>query len=388
MKYSARMDEVKPSATLAITSKAKALRASGEDVIILAAGEPDFDTPEEVKKAAIEAVNSGDTKYTPAGGRLSLKEAIKRKFKDDNSLDYDVSEIVVSSGAKHSLYNIFQVICNDGDEVIIIHPYWVSYPEMVRLAGGVPKFVKTSAEKGFKAGEEDILSAVSGRTKALVINSPSNPCGAIYSREDLRKIAKICIEKDILIISDEIYEKIIFDGQEHASIASISPEVKAKTIVVNGVSKSFSMTGWRIGYMAGDKEMIKKVNTLQSHSTSNPCSISQAAAEYAISKGLTEEMERNCSKFQERRDVLMKGLLSIDKAKPFKPEGAFYFFCDISGYGLDSMTFAERLLDEAKVAVIPGAPFGDDRFIRISFATDVDTIKKGITRIKEWAGSL
>ena len=384
MKFSERIQEVQPSATLAITSKAKSMLASGEDVVILAAGEPDFDTPEIIKNAAIEAINDGFTKYTPAGGTVSLKKAICRKLNIENGLEYSPENIVVSCGAKHSLYNIFQVLCNPGDEVLIISPYWLSYPEMVRLASGTPRFLTTLKENGYKASPEDIKAAITDKTKAVILNSPSNPAGVVYEKSELEAIAKICIDSGIKIISDEIYEKILFDGKKHVSIASISDEAKEATILVNGVSKSFSMTGWRIGYTAGNKDFIKKIQTLQSHSTSNPTSISQHAAECALASNMDDILEANRLVFEKRRDLLMSLLEGEEKLKPFKPEGAFYLFCDVSGTGMDSMTFAEKLLEEKKVAVIPGGPFGEDSSVRISFATSEKVIEEGMRRIKEW----
>ncbi|MBU0571622.1 MAG: pyridoxal phosphate-dependent aminotransferase [Candidatus Omnitrophica bacterium] len=384
MEFSKRVQEVQPSATLAITSKAKLMLNNGDDVVILAAGEPDFDTPEIVKAAAIKAINEGFTKYTPAGGTVSLKEAICRKLRNENNLEYNPENIVVSCGAKHSLYNIFQILCDPGDEVLIISPYWLSYPEMVRLAGGIPRFLITSRENGYKAGPEDIQEALTDRTKAVILNSPSNPAGVVYEKNELEAIAKVCVERGIKIISDEIYEKIIFDGKKHISIAIISDEVKKSTIVVNGVSKSFSMTGWRIGYTAGGKDIIKKIQTLQSHSTSNPCSISQKAAECALLTDMDAILEANRKEFEKRRDLLMKLLDGEAKIKPFKPEGAFYLFCDISATGMDSMTFSEKLLAERQVAVIPGGPFGEGNSVRISFATSEKVIEEGIKRIKDW----
>ena len=384
MTLSEKILTVQPSATLAITSRAKAMRAAGEDVVILAAGEPDFDTPEKIKKAAIKALKDGMTKYTPASGTKSLKESICRKLLKDNKLSYSTGEIVVSCGAKHSIYNILQVICNPGDEVIIISPYWLSYPEMVKLAGARPVFVKTDAENSFKATAEDIRAVIRKKTRAIIINSPSNPAGVVYDEDELRQIAAICVEEGITIISDEIYEKIIFDGKKHFSIAASSEGARKATVVINGVSKSYSMTGWRIGYMAGDKGIADMVATLQSHSTSNPASVSQAAAEYALSADMSKEMKRNSDEFERRRDLLLEYLSGEEKLRPFRPEGAFYLFCDISGCGLDSMTFSQRLLEEKKVAVIPGGPFGEDGFVRISFATDIKTIQEGVSRIKEW----
>lgn len=389
MKFSEKLKQIKPSGTLAITAAAKAMRSAGEDVIILAAGEPDFDTPDSVKKAAVDSIAQGFTKYTPVGGTKTLKEAICRKFQQENGLKYNVDEIVISNGAKHSLYNVLQVICNPGDEVLIIPPYWLSYPEMIKLAGAVPKVIPARKEDGFKVQPEDIRSAaVKGKTKALIINSPSNPAGVVYDKGELGKIGEVCVENGMILISDEIYEKIIFDGKKHFSAASISDDIYASTVVVNGVSKSFSMTGWRIGYMAANKEIARMVTTLQSHSTSNPCSISQAAAENALTADLDDEIKRNCEEFQRRRDVLIELLSAEKKLAPFKPIGAFYLFCDISGCGMGSMEFSQRLLDEKKVAVIPGAPFGEDSFIRISFAAGLDTIKEGVKRISDWVNGL
>lgn len=388
MEYSSKIMEIAPSATLAITSKAKALKAAGEDVIILAAGEPDFDTPDVIKEAAIKAINSGDTKYTPAGGRPSLKEAICRKLKKDNGLDYSANEIVVSNGAKHSLYNVMQVILNPADEVLIVPPYWLSYPEMVKLAGGIPKILPMRRDNGFKISPGEIKDAAGDRTRALILNSPSNPAGVIYTADELGAIAEACMSAGILIISDEIYEKIVFDGKKHVSIAATSPAAQAATILVNGVSKSHSMTGWRIGYIAADSKTVKLVSTLQSHSTSNPCSISQAAAECALTTDLESDMARNREEFQGRRDMLLELLSGEKKLRPVKPEGAFYLFCDISGCGMDSMTFSSRLLEEKKVAVIPGGPFGDDDSVRISFATARGTIEEGVKRLVDWVSTL
>jgi aspartate aminotransferase len=383
------ISSLKPSATLEITSKAKAMKADGEDVIILAAGEPDFDTPEAIKKAAVKAIERGETKYTPASGKLSLKKLVSEKLKRDNSLEYDPKQIVVSSGAKHSIYNTLRVLCNPGDEVIVIHPYWLSYPEMVRLAGATPVFIKTHASDGFKVTPDDIKKAVTPRTKAILLNSPSNPAGAIYNEDELRAIAGICIENGIFMVSDEIYEKIMFDGSKHFSIAAVSPEAKDLTVLINGVSKSYSMTGWRIGYLAAVPRIASLVSNFQSQTTSNPCSISQAAAECALADtSLEEELLRNREEYQKRRDVMLELLGGQDKIRPFKPLGAFYMFCDISSTGMGSMEFAGRLLKETKVAVIPGEPFGDDGYVRLSFATDIDTIKEGLYRMRHWVDTL
>ncbi|MDP8299545.1 MAG: pyridoxal phosphate-dependent aminotransferase [Candidatus Tantalella remota] len=388
MRLSEKLLSVEPSATLVITSKAKAMRAAGEDVIILAAGEPDFDTPDVIKDAAIKAIKDGFTKYTPAAGTKTLKEAICSKLKKDNGLGYATDEIVISCGAKHSIYNVLLAICNPGDEVLIVSPYWVSYPEMAKLAGAVPKILKTTLESGFKVSADDIKAALTDKTRAIIINSPSNPAGVVYSEDELKAVAAVCVEAGITIISDEIYEKILYDGREHVSIASLSDEARALTVTINGVSKSHSMTGWRIGYMAGDKKIAGLVSTLQSQSTSNPCSISQAAAECALTVDLDKDIKDNSDMFQKRRDFLVNCITDGSTIRPLAPEGAFYLFCDISDYGLDSMTFAKRLLEETKVAVIPGGPFGDDRFVRISFATDLKTIEEGAERIKKWANEL
>lgn len=389
IKFSQVISSLEPSATLEITSKAKEMAKAGEDVIILAAGEPDFDTPESIKKAAVKAMERGETKYTPSSGTLSLRKAICEKLKRDNALEYLPGQIVVSSGAKHSIYNALRALCNPGDEVIVIHPYWLSYPEMVTLAGGKPVFIKTSSSRGFKVSPEDIREAITKRTKAIIINSPSNPAGAIYDEKELKAIAEVCLLSGIAIISDEIYEKIMFDGKKHYSIAAVSEEVKDITILVNGMSKSYSMTGWRIGYLAGSKALTKLVGNFQSQTTSNPCSISQAASEYALGASeLEDEMDKNRQMYAKRRDVMLELFSGQCKIKPFKPLGAFYMFCDISSTGMGSIEFAEKLLKEKKVAVIPGGPFGDDDYVRLSFATDLETIKKGVGRIIQWVESL
>jgi aspartate aminotransferase len=360
------------------------MKRNGEDVIILAAGEPDFDTPDIIKEAAIEAIRSGKTKYTPSRGTVSLRKAVCRKFKRDNHLEYEPGNIVVSNGAKHSIYNTLQVICRPGDEVILLSPFWVSYPEMVKMAGGVPVVTELAPETGFKAGINEIEKALSENTRALILNSPSNPAGVIYDKDELRDIAELCISKGILVISDEIYEKITFNGKEHVSIASVSERSKENTVVINGVSKSHSMTGWRIGYLAAEKDIAERVSTLQSHSTSNPCSISQAAAERALHDDLEDTIEANREKFLARRDLVISRLMGETTLKPFTPSGAFYIFCDISSTGFGSMEFAKRLLEEEKVAVIPGGPFGHDDHIRLSFASEEDILNRGLDRIVSW----
>jgi len=383
MPLSKRAREVSPSATLAITAAAKRMAKEGKDVVAFGAGEPDFDTPEPIKAAAIKAIQDGFTKYTPTSGIPELKDAICKKLKTDNNLDYPSSCIVVSCGAKHSLYNILQVLVDEGDEVLIPVPFWVSYTEMVKLAGGKPVLVQTSLADGLKVNPQVLKKYLTKRTKILILNSPSNPCGVVYRRDELERIAHFCVENGLYCISDEIYEKIIFDGIEHVSIASFSDEIKKLTITVNGFSKSYSMTGWRLGYLAATPEICSAVSNLQDHSTSNPNSITQRAALAGFSLG-ESYFDGIKKKFQERRDYIVSRLDGMKQLGYYKPEGAFYIFCDIKKTGLDSFTFANRLLEEKFVAVIPGAPFGCDDYIRISFATSMENIKKGFDRIEEW----
>ena len=380
---SRNVTKVSSSVTLDITSKAKKMAKEGIDVVSFGAGEPDFDTPPDIKKAAIAAIEEGFTKYTPSSGIQELREALARKFKVDNGLDYKVSQIVVSSGAKHSLFNIFQAIINEGDEVLIPSPYWVSYPEMARAVGGIPIYVRTEAKKSFRAQEADIRGSITKRTKALVLNSPSNPTGSVYGLAELKAIARIAVENDFYVISDEIYEKLVYGGIKHISIASLAKDIYERTFVVNGVSKSYSMTGWRIGYAAGPARAMEAISNLQSHATSNPASISQRAALAAVT-GDQAFVEKMRIEFEKRRDYMAARVSSIKGLSCIKPEGAFYLFCDISRLGIKSMEFANRLLDEAKVAVVPGEAFGDDDFIRFSFATSMENIKKGLDRIESW----
>ena len=380
---SRNVTKVSSSVTLDITSKAKKMAKEGIDVVSFGAGEPDFDTPPDIKKAAIAAIEEGFTKYTPSSGIQELREALARKFKVDNGLDYKVSQIVVSSGAKHSLFNIFQAIINEGDEVLIPSPYWVSYPEMARAVGGIPIYVRTEAKKSFRAQEADIRGSITKRTKALVLNSPSNPTGSVYGLAELKAIARIAVENDFYVISDEIYEKLVYGGIKHISIASLAKDIYERTFVVNGVSKSYSMTGWRIGYAAGPARAMEAISNLQSHATSNPASISQRAALAAVT-GDQAFVEKMRIEFEKRRDYMAARVSSIKGLSCIKPEGAFYLFCDISLLGIKSVEFANRLLDEAKVAVVPGEAFGDDDFIRFSFATSMENIKKGLDRIESW----
>jgi len=388
MAFSRRAQEVSPSATLQITAAAKRMIKEGVDVVAFGAGEPDFDTPEVIKQAAAAALKAGFTRYTPSTGIPELKEAIVKKLKADNGLDVATNSIIVGCGAKHSLYNTMQVLIDAGDEVLIPVPYWVSYPEMVKLAGGKPVAIVTRPEDDFKVNPALLEKAWTSKTKLLVLNSPSNPCGVVYNETELRAIADFCIKKDILCISDEIYEKIIFDGIKHVSIASFSDEMKGRTVTVNGFSKSFAMTGWRLGYLAADPAIAKAVGNIQDHSTSCPTSFAQKGAVAAFTLG-PDFFSGIKKTFQERRDYIIKRLDATNGKLGYKkPEGAFYMFMNIASSGLDSFTFAKRLLEEKKVAVIPGAPFGADAFVRLSFATSMEKIEKGLDRIEEWVDGL
>ncbi|MDD2689792.1 MAG: pyridoxal phosphate-dependent aminotransferase [Candidatus Omnitrophica bacterium] len=382
-----RLNKINPSSTLAITSKAKKLKSEGKEIINLAAGEPDFDTPDFVKEAGIEAIRTGFTKYTPTTGTPELKKLICEKFKKDNGLDYAPEQIVVSCGAKHSIFNALLVIINRGEEVLIPSPYWVSYPEMVNLCEGIPRFIKTSQDNNFKITPKDLIKHISAKTKLLILNSPSNPTGCVYNSEELKNIASVCAERRILIISDEIYEKIIFDSLKHISIAGLNKEVYDLTVTVNGLSKSFSMTGWRIGYLAGPPDIVGAVSRLQDHSTSNPSSISQKAACAALSEG-GDFSKTICQEFQKRRDYVVSRLKNIKKISFSVPQGAFYVFCDISKIKMDSLDFANRLLDEKFVALIPGEGFGRDDYIRISFATNLQQLALGFDRIEGWINKI
>lgn len=385
--FSEMIGAVEPSQTLAIDSMAKALRATGRDVVGFGAGEPDFDTPENIKEAAREAMARGQTKYTPVAGTLELRKAVAAKLLRDNGLKYDPGQIVVSCGAKHALYNAVRVLCNPGDEFIVISPYWVTYPAQVIMSGGAPVYVETSAKDGFRIAPERIQRAVTKRTKALILNSPNNPTGWMVSGEELAMLAGIALERGLYVISDEIYEKIIYPPASHVSIASLGGEIKKRTILINGVSKSHSMTGWRIGYLAAEPEIARLVERLQSHCTSNPDSIAQAAAMEALNgdQGFVGMM---VEKFLERRDYLVSRLQAIPGITCYRPLGAFYAFPDISAFGLGSAEFATRLLEEALVAVVPGNAFGADSHIRLSYATSMENIKKGMDRIEKFLKGL
>ncbi len=387
MEVSPRLARITPSLTLAITGKAKALKKEGIDIISFAAGEPDFDTPAHIKAAAEEALASGKTKYTPAKGMPELIEAVREKFREENGLDYSAGEIVISCGAKHSLYNAFQAICREGDEVIVPAPYWVTYPEQVKLAGAEPVILETKAEDNFRIDPEILKSLITPKTRALIVSSPSNPTGAAYPLPDLELIAETAIEQDFYLISDEIYEKLVFDDYEATSIASLSREARERTIVVNGVSKSYSMTGWRIGYLAAPPNVAKAISSLQSHSTSNPTTVSQYAALAALTGDQTcvEEMRRA---FEDRRDLMLDRFGEIEQVACTKPAGTFYTFPDISAAGLGSLELAGELLEKAKIAVVPGVAFGRDTNVRLSFADSKERLEEGLRRLKEYLEAL
>jgi aspartate aminotransferase len=387
---SGRLSKISASPTLALNAKAKEMSAKGVDVVNFTAGEPDFDTPENVKEAAISAIKSGFTKYTDAKGFPGLREAIAKKLKAENGLDYASEQIVVSCGGKHSIYNALQALCNPGDEVIIPSPFWVSYSEQVKLCEARPVFVETSEENGFRLLAEDLKKKVSGKTKVILINSPSNPTGAVIDKDELKKIASIAVNNDIFVISDEIYEHLIYDG-EHVSIASLDNGLKDLTIIINGASKAYSMTGWRIGWAAGPPAVMKMIGNFQSHTTSNPTSISQKAYLAGLT-GPQDSVKKMVSEFKRRRDLIVKSLNGIPGISCTEPQGSFYVFPNVSGCfkgGIkNSMDFSMQLLDQEKVAVVPGSAFGSDSNVRISYACSTGTIEKGIDRIKEFVGKL
>ena len=390
IKLAERVMKISPSLTLAIDAKAKQMKAEGIRVFNFGVGEPDFDTPEHIKQAAIDAINKGMTKYTPAAGTLELKQAVVDKFKRENGLDYDISQIVISCGAKHSLYNAFQVLVEDGDEVILPAPFWVSHLEQIKIAGAEPVIVMTEEKNGFKMTPKQLEKAITSKTKAVLLNSPSNPTGSVYTKEELEALAEVILKHDIMIVFDEIYEKLIYDGLEHVSIASLSDELKECTVVINGVSKAYAMTGWRIGYAAAPVEIAKKMASLQSHATSNPTSIAQAASVAALNgdQKPVEDMKRE---FVKRRDYMLNRLLNIDGITCPKPGGAFYLFPNVSAYfgkaykgkQINNATdLAALLLDEVQVAVVPGVAFGSDNFVRLSYATSIEVIAEAMDRIE------
>ena len=387
MEISARAAQLTPSLTLTIDSKAKAMKAEGIDVCGFGAGEPDFDTPEHIKAAAISALQAGFTKYTPSAGIPELRQAIAEKLAADNGLNYRAAQIVVSNGAKHSCFNAILATCQPGDEVIIPAPYWVSYPEMVRLAGAEPVIVPTGERNSWKMSAEDFENAMTPRTRMLIMNSPGNPTGAVYTREELQAIVDVAAEEDIYVLSDEIYEKLVYDDAQHLSIASLSKEAYDLTITVNGFSKSYAMTGWRLGYSAAPDAIAKAIDSIQSHSTSNPSSFSQHGALAAL-KGDQQPLADMREEFDLRRNYMFDRISKIPNVTAVKPLGAFYVLVNISQLGLTSQNFADRLLSKANVAVVPGAAFGDDRTVRLSYATSIDVIKKGLDRFQDFCRTL
>jgi aspartate aminotransferase len=387
MDLSSHAVQLTPSLTLAIDSKAKAMRAEGIDVCGFGAGEPDFDTPEHIKEAAIKALQEGFTKYTPSAGLPELRTAISEKYAADNNIDYKPGQVVVSNGAKQSCYNAILACCEPGDEVIIPAPYWLSYPDMVRLVGAEPVIVQTKASNSYKMTAEEFENAMTPRTKMVIINSPGNPTGSVYTREELEALVEVALTEDIFILSDEIYEKLIYDDASHVSVASLSKEAYDLTITVNGFSKAYAMTGWRLGYLGAPEGIAKVIDSLQSHSTSGPNSFAQKGAIAAL-KGSQQCVADMRDEFNVRREYMYERLAAIPNLSTVKPLGAFYMLADISKFGLSSTNFADRLLSKAEVAVVPGIAFGDDKTVRLSYATDLETIKTGLDRIEQFCRTI
>ncbi len=387
MDLSSHAVQLTPSLTLAIDSKAKAMRAEGIDVCGFGAGEPDFDTPEHIKEAAIKALQEGFTKYTPSAGLPELRTAISEKYAADNNIDYKPSQVIVSNGAKQSCYNAILACCEPGDEVIIPAPYWLSYPDMVRLVGAEPVIVQTKASNSYKMTAEEFENAMTPRTKMVIINSPGNPTGSVYTREELEALVEVALTEDIFILSDEIYEKLIYDDASHVSVASLSKEAYDLTITVNGFSKAYAMTGWRLGYLGAPEAIAKVIDSLQSHSTSGPNSFAQKGAVAAL-KGSQQCVTDMRDEFNVRREYMYERLAAIPNLSTVKPLGAFYMLAEISKFGLSSTNFADRLLSKAEVAVVPGIAFGDDKTVRLSYATDLETIKTGLDRIEQFCRTI
>ena len=396
MNLSKKAKSISPSITLEITGKANELKAQGVNVMSFAAGEPDFNTPKNIIEAAVKAMEAGHTKYTKTAGIVELRKAICKKLQQENNLNYSEEQIVVSTGAKQCLANTFLAILNKGDEVILQNPCWVSYTELIKLADGVPVIVNCDENDGYKLSAKNIEKAVTSKTKAILLNSPHNPTGIVYNKNELEEIAQIAKKYNLIIISDEIYEKLIYDGEEHVSIASLSEDAYERTIVINGLSKTYAMTGWRVGYTASSAKLAKIMSSVQSHMTSNVCSISQYAALEALT-GPQDSINMMKNAFEERRNFMMKKLEEIDEVSFIKPQGAFYIMVNITYFigksinGVkinNSIEFAKMLLEEEKVAVIPGAAFGLENFIRLSYATSMEVIEEGLDRIKSFLGKL
>jgi aspartate aminotransferase len=386
-KISHRAAALSPSLTLAIDSKAKQMKAEGQDVVGFGAGEPDFDTPQHIKDAAAKALSEGFTKYTPASGIPELRQAIADKFKAENGLTFKPSQVIVSCGGKHSCYNVILATCQEGDEVIIPAPYWLSYPEMVKLASATPVIIQTSDKTEFKITPEALRNAITPRTRLLILNSPSNPTGSVYTPEETKALGDICVEKGVLIMSDEIYEHLLYDGAKHKSVASFSLRHQEHTIVVHGFAKAWSMTGWRLGFLAAPEPIAKAIDAIQSHSTSNPTSFAQKGAVAAL-KGPQDHLKNWLNEFNKRRTFAWEKLNSIPGLTCVNAKGAFYLFPNISGTGLKSADFCARLLESEKVAAVPGVAFGADDYIRISYATGMASIEKGLERIDRFCRSL
>ncbi|WP_298614428.1 pyridoxal phosphate-dependent aminotransferase [uncultured Thermosynechococcus sp.] len=387
MDWATRVMRVTPSVTLAIDAKAKAMRGSGEDVCSFSAGEPDFDTPAHIREAAKTALDQGKTRYGSAAGEPALRQAIATKLNNDNHLPYRAENILVTNGGKQALFNLMLALINPGDEVIIPAPYWVSYPEMVHLAGGTPVIVKTTAETGYRITPAQLEAAITPKTRLFVLNSPSNPTGMVYTPEEIRELAAVIVRHQLWVVSDEIYEKILYDDAKHLSIGAVSEAAFERTIVCSGFAKAYAMTGWRVGYIAGPAEFIKVTTKIQSHSTSNVCTFAQYGALAALqgSQACVAEM---VAAFRDRRAFMYKRICEMPRLRCLKPQGAFYLFVDISETGLSSVEFCDRLLEEEKVATVPGKAFGMDDHIRLSYATDLATIERGLTRLAKFVERL
>jgi len=382
-RISTRAASLAPSLTLAIEAKAKQMKADGLDVIGFGAGEPDFDTPEHIKAAAAKAMADGFTKYTPSSGTPELRQAIADKFKRDNGLDYDASQIIVSCGGKHSCFNVIMATCQSGDEVLIPAPYWLSYPEMVKLAGATPVILETTDAAAFKVTPDQLRAAITPNTRLFILNSPNNPTGTVYTPAEIQALGDVCIEKGVLIMSDEIYEKLLYDGAEHRSVASFGPAYQAHTVIVHGFAKGWSMTGWRLGFLAAPAPIARAINAMQSHSTSNPTSFAQVGALAALN-GPQDHLPMWLKDFDKRRSFACERLNAIPGISCCVAKGAFYLFPNISGSGLKSVPFCDQLLQKANVAAVPGIAFGADDYIRISYATSMHNIEQGIDRLERF----
>jgi len=384
---SQRAAALAPSLTLAIDSKAKQMKAEGQDVVGFGAGEPDFDTPQHIKDAAVKALAEGFTKYTPSSGIPELRQAIADKFKRENGLSYKPSQVIVSNGGKHSCYNVIMATCQEGDEVIIPAPYWLSYPEMVKLASATLVILPTTDKTEFKVTPGQLRAAITPRTRLLILNSPSNPTGSVYTPDEVKALGDICVEKGVLIMSDEIYEHLLYDGAEHKSVASFSQAHYDHTIVVHGFAKAWSMTGWRLGFLAAPEPIAKAIDAIQSHSTSNPNSFAQKGGVAALT-GSQEHLKGWLAEYSRRRSYAHKRLNSIPGISCVNAKGAFYLFPNISKLGLSSTDFCARLLEQEKVAAVPGIAFGADDYLRISYATSMANIEKGLDRLEKFAARL